>query len=76
MKCKQLVGSCDKVFYANTFEEMAELSRNHGMEMYQKGDEAHIQAMKEMQKLMKSDDKLNKWMEDKRQEFEVLPEIE
>ncbi len=27
MTCKQLGGACDKEFQANTFEEMAELSK-------------------------------------------------
>lgn len=52
MTCKQLGGACDKEFHADTFDEMAEMSRKHGMEMVQKGDEAHIKAMNEMKKLM------------------------
>lgn len=31
MTCKQLGGACDKEFHAQTFEEMAELSKQHGM---------------------------------------------
>ncbi len=54
MTCKQLGGACDKEFHANTFEEMAEMSKNHGMEMFQKGDEAHLKAMNEIQEMMKS----------------------
>lgn len=34
MTCKQLGGACDKEFSANTFEEIAELSKQHGMEMH------------------------------------------
>jgi len=34
MTCNQLGGACDKEFQANTFEEMAEMSKKHGMEMY------------------------------------------
>ncbi|MFW6256859.1 MAG: hypothetical protein ACOC2O_01830 [Bacillota bacterium] len=52
MTCKQLGGACDKKFHANTFEEMAELSKKHAMEMVQQGDEAHIKAMNEMKSLM------------------------
>ena len=76
MTCLQLGGACDKVFHANTFEEIAELSKNHGMEMFQKGDEAHITAMNKMQELMQSSESMYKWMESKRKEFETLPEIE
>ena len=74
MSCKQLGGACDEEFHANAFEEMAELSKQHGMEMFQKKDEAHIKAMQEMQELMKSPEKMNKWFESKRKEFEALPE--
>lgn len=53
MTCKQLGGACDKEFHAENFEEMANLSQQHGMEMYQKGDAEHLKAMEEMQELMK-----------------------
>ena len=36
MNCKQLGGACDKEFHANFFEEIAEVSKQHGMEMFQK----------------------------------------
>jgi predicted small metal-binding protein len=36
MTCKQLGGACDKEFRANSFEEIAEMSKQHGMEMFQK----------------------------------------
>ena len=52
MTCKQLGGACDMEFRANTFDEMAEMSKMHGMEMFQKGDEAHIKAMKKIKDLM------------------------
>ncbi len=74
MTCKQLGGSCDKAFQANTFEELAEMSKKHGTEMYQKGDEAHIKAMQKMQELMKSPEDMKNWFENKRKEFEALPE--
>ena len=45
MTCQQLGGACDKEFYANNLEEMAELSKKQGMEMFQKGDEEHQKAM-------------------------------
>lgn len=34
MTCKQLGGACNHEFRADTFEEMAELSKSHGMEMF------------------------------------------
>ena len=36
MTCKQLGGACDLEFHANSFEAIAELSKKHGMEMFQK----------------------------------------
>ena len=48
MTCKQLGGACDKSFQANTFEEMANLSKQHAMEMYEKGEQPHLDAMNEM----------------------------
>ena len=75
MTCKQLGGACDLEFRANTFEEMAELSQKHGMEMHQNQDSAHLEAMQEMQALMQNPAEMEKWYESKRQEFEALPEI-
>ncbi|HKJ43563.1 MAG TPA: hypothetical protein VKA27_15815 [Sunxiuqinia sp.] len=75
MTCKQLGGACDELFRANTFEEMAELSKKHGLKMFQKGDFAHLKAMKEMQKLMQSAEKLKEWYKNKRKEFDALPDI-
>ena len=53
---------------------MAELSKQHGMEMYLKQDAAHLDAMQKMQELMKNPEEMNKWFESKRKEFEFLPE--
>ena len=74
MTCKELGGACDQEFSASTFEEMAELSKAHGMEMFQKGDKAHLNAMNKMQELMKSPDAMHKWFNDKRAIFDSLPE--
>ena len=74
MTCRQLGGACDLEFRAETFEEMAEQSKNHGMEMYQKGDEAHLEAMGKMNELMQSPQAMGEWMENKRKEFDALPE--
>lgn len=73
MTCKQLGGACDHEFTAETFDEIAEKSKKHGMEMFQKGDEAHLKAMNEMQALMQSPESMNEWMDNKRKEFNSLP---
>lgn len=74
MTCIQLGGACTAVFTANSFEEIAEMSKTHGMEMFQKNDEAHLKAMGEMQELMKSPDAMKTWFDNKRKEFDGLPE--
>lgn len=74
MTCKQLGGACDKVFKANTFEELVEQSKAHGMEMFQQNDADHLKAIMEVQALMQNPEAMAKWFEEKRREFEALPE--
>ncbi len=74
MTCKQLGGACDEVFRANSFDEIAEMSKKHGMEMFQQGDEEHLKAMNEMKELMKNPDAMKEWFETKRKEFDTLLE--
>ena len=76
MTCKQLGGSCPKEFHASTFEEMANMSKKHGIEMFQMGDEAHLKAMNEMQELMNSPEDMKIWFGNKRNEFNALPDDE
>ena len=73
MTCNQLGGACDKKFHAETFEEMAEQSKKHGTEMFQKGDAAHLKAMNEMMELMKDPAAMGKWFAEKKAAFEELP---
>ena len=74
MSCKQLGGACDKAFHANSFEEIAEISKQHGMEMFLENDVAHLKAMNEMQALMKEPKAMKAWLENKKKEFDALPE--
>ena len=76
MKCSQLGGpeNCDKEFHAETFEEMAKQSKEHGTEMFEKQDLKHLEAMGEMQELMGNPNLMQKWMDAKKQEFENLDE--
>jgi len=74
MTCKQLGGACDEAFHANTFEELTELSKQHGMEMFQKQDATHLESMAQIMQLMQSPQAMNAWMEQRKQEFEALPE--
>jgi hypothetical protein len=72
MTCNQLGGACDLEFHADTFEEMAEQSKKHGMEMFQAGDQDHLKAMNETQELMQSPDAMKEWFDNKRKEFDAL----
>jgi hypothetical protein len=73
MTCKQLGGACDLRFHAETFQEMANLSKNHGMEMLQKKDRDHMDAMKKIAQLMQDPNAMNDWFESKKKQFDELP---
>ncbi len=73
MTCNQLGGACDMEFHAETFEEMAQLSQQHGSEMFQKGEPSHLQAMEQMQQMMKEPAAMQEWMDEKHSAFEAIP---
>lgn len=72
MTCRQLGGACDQEFHAETFEEIAAKSQLHGREMFAKADEGHLQAMEAMRAM--PPEAVQAWLEEKRQEFDALPE--
>ncbi|MAZ86255.1 MAG: DUF1059 domain-containing protein [Cellvibrionaceae bacterium] len=80
MTCSELGGACNQKFQASSFDEMAELSKQHGMDMYQQKDSAHLQAMQamqamqEMQELMKDPAAMKEWFESRRKAFDDLPD--
>ncbi|MFC2162998.1 hypothetical protein ACFLRF_04895 [Candidatus Altiarchaeota archaeon] len=53
---------------------MAELAKNHGMEMFGIGDEEHIKAMMKIKALMDDPEAMEEWMLIKQKEFDALPE--
>lgn len=73
MTCKQLGGSCNQTFSANTFDEIAMMVSKHAREMVQQGDAAHIEAMNDMRTRMTSPEATNAWMNEKRTAFNSLP---
>ena len=75
MRCKDVGGPCEKIFEAETWDEMAEISRKHGMKMYQLGEENHVRKMQEMQNRMKDPSSMARWMKEKRESFEALPHM-
>jgi len=70
--CNELGGVWNEEFNAETFEEIAEVSKKHGTKMYAIDDTKHIPAMKAMMILMKSPDFMKDWFENKKLEFESL----
>jgi len=72
MNCRQLGGACDMEFKANSFDEIAEMSKQHGMKMVQEKDADHLKAMDDMKALMQSPDSFTEWFECKRNEFDAL----
>ncbi len=72
MTCKDLAGACDAEFHAETFDEMAEISRKHGMEMLEQGDQAHTEAMEKMKELMSDPEAMKKWFEAVQKRFDSL----
>lgn len=74
MTCKQLGGGCDLEFKAETFEEMVEQSKQHGMEMFQKQDADHLAAMQKVQELMQDPAAMADFFTEKKRQFEALPD--
>ena len=74
MTCKQMGGACDETFSANSFEEMAELSKAHGMEMMQKQDAAHLKIMGEMKAIMDKPGAIEEYMAEKKKAFDETPD--
>lgn len=73
MSCRELGGACDETFIANNFEEIAELSKEHAVKMFQKKDAAHIKAAEEMKKIIKDPEAIKRWYEEKANLFNKKP---
>lgn len=72
MNCNDLGGACNTEFHAETWLEMAEKSKAHAMEMAEKRDSAHLEAMDKMGELMKDSDAMDNWFKSKENEFNML----
>lgn len=73
MTCNQLGGACDLEFTAESFEEIAEMSKKHGMEMFAQNDTPHLDAMHKMKKLGAEPGAFDKWIADRKADFDALP---
>jgi hypothetical protein len=58
MSCRQLGVACYQEFHAASCEKISDMSSQHGMEMFQKKDVAHLKAMDEMRELMQQPEAL------------------
>lgn len=72
MTCNDLAGVCDLEFHAESFDEIAEMSKKHGMEMFEKGDQAHLEAMEKMKELLSDPDAMKEWFGSVRKMFDRL----
>ena len=50
------------------------MSKKHGTEKFQIGDEQHLIAMNKMMELMKSPEAMDKWFKNKKREYNYLTE--
>jgi predicted small metal-binding protein len=74
MTCKQLGGACDVAFQADSFDELMQQSKLHGMAMFQQQDVLHMAAIQQAMMLMADPAAMQAWMDEKRNEFDALPE--
>jgi predicted small metal-binding protein len=73
MTCKQLGGACDVELQANSFKEIAELSKKHGTEMHHQKEPKHLESMHKMQELIRNPESMKERMESKKKLFSSLP---
>ena len=71
LKCNQLGGpeTCQHEFHADTFEDIAQQSKQHGMDMFEKKDDDHFKAMETMKQTMQNPQDFANWMEEKKKLF-------
>ena len=70
MSCKQLGVACEEIFEADTFDEISELSKAHGIHMMNSKDQPHLDAMNNMMAMTMEE--MHKWLDLKKKEFEEL----
>lgn len=72
MTCRQLGGACDKKITAETFDEIAEMCKQHSMELVRQNDIPHIKALEKMRAMMQTPEIMQQWFEGKRNEFKAM----
>jgi hypothetical protein len=74
MTCKQLGGPCDLPFQGSSANEIIKADDRHLKEMVAGGDEAHADALKEMQGRWKRPLSGMAWYRKTKRDFADLPE--
>jgi hypothetical protein len=74
MTCKQMGGPCDLAFHGETADEVIKAQDKHLKEIVASGDEAHKDALKEMQRRWKNPIKGMGWYMQTKKDFAALPE--
>lgn len=73
LTCKELGGACDMLISGNTPDEMGDNCKQHAMQLIQKGDEDHAEAMRKMQDM--SPGEFASFWVDFRRKFEEAEEM-
>ncbi len=74
MTCKQLGGSCDKTFSADTFKHIVILAKDHRIEMFKAKDKKHLLADEKMNLILKEPKDALQWIREKHKQFDELKE--
>ena len=74
MTCNELGGACDKAFHATSFDDLAQQSKAHAMEMMMAADAPHMEALGKMSHLMIDPVAMQAFMDEKEKLFNKLAE--
>ena len=74
MTCKQMGGPCDVPFHGNSADDVIKAQDKHLKEMAANGDEAHKDALAQMQARWKNPFKGMGWYMKTQKDFAALPE--
>jgi hypothetical protein len=74
MTCKQMGGPCEQAHHGNTADEVIKAQDAHLKEVVAGGDEAHEEALKEMQGRWKNPVKGMGWYRQTKKNFAALPQ--
>lgn len=67
-------GACDKAFTAETFEEIAQVSQQHNMEMAAQQEPSHMAVLETFKLQMNNPASMVQWIEGLQAKFNALPD--